>query len=149
MKIGDVVENFQLRDQFNNIFDLYQNLDENILLVFYPKDNSLVCTKQLINYSLNQDEFRKNGVKIIGVNIEPVDSHNKFCNDRKIDFPLLSDPEKKVSNIFGALNVLGQNKRKIIFIGKDKKIKFVKMTLPIFFLDAQQLLDELMNEQLI
>ena len=45
MKIGMEVENFQLNDQYNNKFDLYENLDQDILLAFYPKDNTLVCTQ--------------------------------------------------------------------------------------------------------
>jgi peroxiredoxin Q/BCP len=148
MKTGEVVENFQLRDQFNNIFDLYDNLYENILLVFYPKDNSPVCSKQLTNYCLNKNEFRKNGVKIIGVNIEPEDSHYSFCNEHKIDILLLSDKQKKVSNYFNAINILGQNKRKLVLIGTDRKIKFVKTNFAIFYLKSQKLLNEYIKVQL-
>lgn len=149
MKVGDVVENFKLNDQFGNEFDLYKNLDTDVLLVFYPKDNTTVCTKQLVNYSANQEELKRYGVKIIGVNIDPVDSHNLFCKNNSINFPVLSDPAKIVSTQFEALNIMGLNKRKLVLIGKDKKIKFIKSTLPIFFLDANQILNELRKEQLI
>jgi len=149
MKLGDTVENFILKDQHNVNFDLYANLDRDILLVFYPKDNSPVCTKQLVDYSLNQKELDNYGIKIVGVNIDPVDSHNEFCQNNKIDFPVLSDPDKIVSTRFDALNVLGQNKRKLVLIGKDKKIKFERSTLPIFFVDTRQLLLELRKTQLI
>ena len=67
MKIGMMVENFQLPDQNNNIFDLYENLDQDVLLAFYPKDNTSVCTKQLVVYSLNQKELNKFRIKIIGI----------------------------------------------------------------------------------
>lgn len=149
MKLGDDVENFNLKDQYNVDFDLYTNLDRDILLVFYPKDNTPVCTKQLVDYSLNQKELDNYGIKIVGVNIDPVDSHNEFCQNNKIDFPVLSDPDKIVSTRFDALNVLGQNKRKLVLIGKDKKIKFERSTLPIFFVDTRQLLLELRKTQLI
>ena len=149
MKIGTVVENFQLLDQFNNTFDLYENINHDILLVFYPKDNSPVCTKQLIDYSLNQKELGKFGIRIVGVNIEPVDSHSSFCENNKIDFPVLSDPGKKVSLYFEAINVFGANKRKLVLVGKDKRIKFERLTLPMFFVDTRQLLDDLRKTQLI
>jgi peroxiredoxin Q/BCP len=149
MKLGDDVENFNLKDQYNVDFDLYANLDRDILLVFYPKDNSPVCTKQLVDYSLNQKELDNYRIKIVGVNIDQVDSHNEFCQNNKIDFPVLSDPDKIVSTRFDALNVLGQNKRKLVLIGKDKKIKFERSTLPIFFVDTRQLLLELRKTQLI
>ncbi|HCY77866.1 MAG TPA: peroxiredoxin [Ignavibacteriales bacterium] len=149
MKIGTHVENFQLKDQFNNKFDLYENLDHDVLLVFYPKDNSPVCTKQLVDYSLNQKELGKFGIRIVGVNIEPVDSHSSFCENNKIDFPVLSDPEKNVSKYFEAINLLGNNKRKLVLVGKDKTIKFERLTLPMFFVDTRQLLDDLRKTQLI
>ncbi len=147
MKVGDTVENFRLKDQFGNDFDLYDNLTQDILLVFYPKDNTLVCTKQLVDYSDNQNELQKLGLKIIGVNIDPVESHNSFCSNNKIDFPVLSDPQSNVSRTFDALNILGQNKRKLVLIGKDKKLRFVRSTLPVFFLDTKHLMNELRKMQ--
>ena len=149
MKIGDVAENFQLKDQDGNIFDLYENLDKDVLLVFYPKDNTPVCTKQLVDYSLNKSELEKYGLRIIGVNIDGIESHNSFCTNNKIDFPVLSDIEKKVSKQFDALNLLGQNKRKLVLIGKNKKIKFERSTLPVFFVDSTQILSELSKSKLI
>lgn len=58
MKMGIEVENFQLMDQFNNIFDLYENLGQNVLLVFYTKDTTALCTKYLVDYSLNLEELK-------------------------------------------------------------------------------------------
>ena len=149
MKLGDVVENFILKDQYGNDFELFNNLDRDVLLAFYPKDNTPVCTKQLVDYSLNEEELSNFGIRIVGINIDPVESHNAFCENNKIDFPVLSDPYKKVSKYFDALNMLGQNKRKLVLIGKDKKIKFERSTMPIFFVDSRQLLNDLRKTQLI
>jgi peroxiredoxin Q/BCP len=149
VKLGDAVENFILKDQYGNDFELFKNLDRDVLLAFYPKDNTPVCTKQLVDYSLNQEELSNFGIRIVGINIDPVESHNSFCENNKIDFPILSDPDKKVSKYFDALNILGQNKRKLVLIGKDKKIKFEKSTVPIFFVDSRQLLNDLRKTQLI
>lgn len=149
MKVGGEVENFRLLDQYNKTFDLYENLDQDVLLAFYPKDNTPVCTKQLVDYALNQEELKKYGIKIVGINIDPVESHQSFCANNKIDFPVLSDSEKKVSIYFDALNIIGQNKRKLVLIGKDKRVKFERSTLPMFFVDARQLLNDLRKTQLL
>lgn len=149
MKIGMMVENFQLPDQNNNIFDLYENLDQDVLLAFYPKDNTPVCTKQLVDYSLNQKELDKFRIKIIGINFDTVESHKSFCANNKIDFPILSDHDKRVSKYFDAVNLLGQNKRKLVLVGKNKLIKFERATLPMFFVDTRQLLNDLRKTQLI
>ncbi|MFZ1520288.1 MAG: redoxin domain-containing protein [Ignavibacteriaceae bacterium] len=147
--VGESVENFRLKDQHNNEFDFYENLDKDILLVFYPKDNTPVCTKQLIDYSLNQSELAKYGIRIVGINIEPVDSHNSFCSHNKIDFPVLSDSEKIVSKKFDALNLIGQNKRKLVLIGKDRIIKYERLSFPLFFVDTRKIFNELRKTQLI
>ena len=147
--VGESVENFNLKDQHNNEFDFYENLDKDVLLVFYPKDSTPVCTKQLIDYSLNQSELAKYGIRIVGINIDPVDSHNSFCSYNKIDFPVLSDSEKIVSKKFDALNLIGHNKRKLILIGKDRIIKYERSTLPVFFVYIRQILNELRKTQLI
>lgn len=149
MKIGECVENFSLVDQHNNNFNLFDNLDKDILLVFYPKDNTPVCTKQLVDYSLNQAELQDYGIKIVGINIDTVDSHSSFCANNKIDFPILSDPEKIVSKRFEAISLLGQNKRKLVLVGKNRIIKFEHSTLALHFVDTRHLIIKLRKTQLI
>ncbi|MGA7839182.1 MAG: peroxiredoxin family protein [Ignavibacteriaceae bacterium] len=122
--VGHAVENFRLSDQNGQSFDLYENLDKNILLIFYPKDNSRVCTRQLDNYQKNIELFENKNIRIIGINIDNLDSHKNFCEEIGIGFPLLVDENKDISRLFGALNLLGMNKRKIILIGTDKKILY-------------------------
>jgi peroxiredoxin len=149
MKIWDSVENFNLKDQLNNDFDMFENLDKDILLVFYPKDKTRVCTKQLVDYSLNRAELEKFGIKVVGINIDAVKSHSSFCTNNKIGFPILNDPNKKVSKQFNALNLLNPNKRKLVLIGKNRRIKFERSTLPVFFVDTRQLLNDICKTQLI
>ena len=144
-----MVENFRLHDQFNNEFDLYKNLDQSVLLVFYPKDNTPVCTAQLVDYALIQKELISIGIKIVGINIDPVKSHNSFCFNNNINFPVLSDSEKTVSKYYGALNLIGKNKRKLVLIGKDKRIKYIKSTLPMFFIHSVHLLNKMSKMQLL
>ena len=149
MKIGDMVENFTLKDQNGNEFDLYKNLDKKILLVFYPKDNSPVCSMQLSEYQLNIDDFDKNGIKVVGINTESVDSHQTFCNYRQINFPLLSDVDKKVSRSFDALTLLGLNKRKLVLIDTDKKIKYEQSIAAFRYPGSGYILEKLKKLQII
>lgn len=126
MAVGKEVENFRLKDQHGNIFDLYKNLDKKILLIFYPKDSSTVCSKQLSNYQLNKTRFQDKNIRVIGINIDTTESHRQFCEEINIDFPLLSDENKMISRRFGALNLLRFNKRKLVLIDTDKKIVLEK-----------------------
>ena len=144
--VGDYVENFVLEDEDGNKFNLYDNLEKNkVLLVFYPKDKSLVCTLQLKGYNKNEEAFRNNGIKIIGINAEDNASHKSFCNSAKLDFPLLADEDKVVSKRFDALNLIGINKRKLVLINQDKKIVFEKATFSIYYLNSNQIFKMLKN----
>jgi len=66
--VGDIAKNFSLKDQYGNKFELYKNLDKRILLVFYPKDDSRVCSLQLSNYQKYLNEFEKNNINVVGIN---------------------------------------------------------------------------------
>ena len=128
--VGEIAEDFSLNDQYGNIFNLYENLDENILLVFYPKDDSPVCSMQLSNYKKEHQLLKKSGIKVIGINTNSEKSHKSFCNKLSLEFPLLSDKTKNVSRQFNALNIFRINKRKLVLINQNRKIEFEKTVLP-------------------
>lgn len=140
--IGEIAENFILEDQYGNEFELYKNLDKRILLVFYPKDESPVCTKQLKNYDHHLNEFEKYNIKVVGINTAARDSHFSFCNKLTLNFPVLSDISKQISKNYKALNLLGLNKRKLVLIDKNKRIIFEKAVSPFYYLNADQILNE-------
>jgi peroxiredoxin len=140
--VGEIAKNFSLKDQNGNEFELYNNLDKRILLVFYPKDDSPVCTRQLSNYMQYLKEFEKNNIKIVGINTAESDSHFSFCNKLKLNFPVLSDISKQISKNYKALNLLGVNKRRLVLIDTNRIIIFEKALFPFYYLKAGQLLKE-------
>ena len=89
--VGAIAENFILNDQDGNTFNLYENLDEPILLVFYPKDDSPVCTKQLNNYQEQLQLLKNAGLKLVAINTDSESSHKSFCSKLSLHFPLLAD----------------------------------------------------------
>ena len=98
--VGALAENFSLKDQGGNTFNLYENLDESVLLVFYPKDDSPVCTKQLSNYQKQHQLLKNSGIKVIGININSENAHKNFCNKLSLELPLLADQTKSESRQF-------------------------------------------------
>lgn len=119
-----LAENFILKDQNGNDFELYKNLNTSILLIFYPKDNSPVCSRQLSHYQANIQKFLEAGIKLAGINIESAESHKSFCDLKGIKFPVLSDSEKIVSKSYNALNILSKNMRRLVLINSQKEIVF-------------------------
>jgi peroxiredoxin Q/BCP len=139
-----LAENFILRDQHGNNFELYKNLDKNILLIFYPKDNSLVCSKQLRDYQSNINKFTEAGIKPVAINIESVDSHKSFCDNKEINFPVLSDSKKSVSRKFNALNLLSLNRRKIVVINPSREVIYEKNMHGLNYLKTEEILADLL-----
>lgn len=84
------------------------------VLYFYPKDDTPGCTKQACSYQENTQAFKKLGAKVYGVSLDSIESHNKFRNKFSLQFPLISDPEHKLSE---ALGVYGDK----TFMGKTYK----------------------------
>ena len=149
MKVGETVDDFTLKDQDGNDFNLYANLDKMILLVFYPKDNSPVCTKQLTNYNLNKTEFEKLGIEVIGINPESYESHSSFCNSLGSNIKFLSDDKKEIVKRFNAVNFLGLTKRKLVLIGKDKKLLFEQTTPSFIYMNSERVLNSLKELKII
>ncbi|MBE0572198.1 MAG: peroxiredoxin [Ignavibacteriaceae bacterium] len=142
MKAGDLVSNFVLKDENGNNFELYKNLDKQLLLAFYPKDDTPVCSTQLNDYNQNLDDFIKHGVKVVGISTDSVESHSTFCSKLKLNFPLLADEDKTVSKQFDAVNFFGMNKRLLVLIGTDKKVLWTDSTMSITYIKTEEILEK-------
>lgn len=104
--------NFALADQNNKIHKLSNFLGKWVVLYFYPKDNTPGCTKEACNFRDASSEYTKRGVEIIGISKDSTSSHKKFADKFSLHFTLLSDPDHKVIEMFGAW---GKKK----FLGKE------------------------------
>lgn len=112
-----------------------------VLLVFYPGDDTPVCTKQLCDYRDNLSVFADLGVDVLAINPQSLSSHEKFSNKHSLPFPLLSDEDKSVCRSFDAIGLLGSAKRALVLIGRDGLVKWKRSDLPIFRRSADELRD--------
>ncbi len=103
LKVGDVAPAFSLMDQNGNMVDVGQMEGKKALVVyFYPKDFSTGCTMQAHEFREMHEEFLKNGADVIGVSSDSVESHKRFAEEHELPFTLLSDPDNKVRDLYGA-----------------------------------------------
>ena len=86
----------KLKNQDGKTVSLNDFKDQNIVLYFYPKDNTSGCTKEACNFRDEFPEFGKLDAVILGVSPDSVDSHKKFIEKYKLPFDLLSDEKKEV-----------------------------------------------------
>lgn len=110
-----------------------------VLLVFYPGDDTAVCTKQLCDYRDNLAVFSDLGVDVLAVNPQSLESHERFAKKHQLPFPLLSDADKEVCRSYGALGLLGMAKRALVLVGRDGTICWRRTDLPVFRRSADEL----------
>ena len=113
--------------------------DKSVLLVFYPGDDTPVCTKQLCDYRDHLGVFEDLGVDVLGINPQSLASHEKFAEKHGLSFPLLSDEDKSVCREYGALGLLGMAKRALVLVGSDQTVRWSRVDLPIFHRSASEL----------
>ena len=93
---------FSLPDQNDTMHSLADYQGKWIIVYFYPKDDTPGCTKEACSFRDKGEEFIKKGVAILGISKDSVVSHKKFADKYHLNFPLLSDPEHKTIEAYGA-----------------------------------------------
>jgi peroxiredoxin Q/BCP len=78
-----------------------------VVLYFYPKDQTPGCTREAHNFQVDQSKYDARNSVILGVSVDSVDSHKKFCTKEGLNFKLLADSDGKVSREYGSLTNLG------------------------------------------
>ncbi len=100
--INSEAVDFVLEDQSGKTVKLFDYKGSWVVLYFYPKDDTPGCTKEACSFRDNFHTLEKMGVSILGVSRDSVASHQKFADKYKLNFPILSDPDKKVIESYGA-----------------------------------------------
>ncbi len=102
LKVGDTVAHFIAIDSNGKMFDSLNFIGKKIIvLYFYPKDNTAICTAQACSFRDRYQEFQDLGAEVIGVSADDSASHLVFANEHKLPFTLLSDQDGAVKSIFG------------------------------------------------
>lgn len=105
LDVGNQMPLFSLQDQDGKTFNMKDSVGNNVFVIFfYPKDESLICTKEACTFRDSMNLFKQYGVQVIGINQGSVASHKKFQQDDHLNFELLSDPDEKVIKAFGVKN---------------------------------------------
>ncbi|MGH9113399.1 MAG: redoxin domain-containing protein [Acidimicrobiales bacterium] len=96
-----------------------------VVLVFYPGDNTPVCTRQLNSYSAEIDEFRSVDAQVLAISPQSVDSHDGFSADQGgFAFPLLADVDKAVGEQYGILGPVGFYRRSVFVVDGEGTVRY-------------------------
>jgi thioredoxin-dependent peroxiredoxin len=102
LSAGEQAPAFELLDNEGNLHKLSDYKGQTIVVYFYPRDDTPGCTKEACSFRDAYADFREAGVEVIGISPDNEGSHSKFINKYQLPFVLLSDPDHKVCDAFGA-----------------------------------------------
>ena len=141
IKLNDKAPDFELQSDNGECFRLADHAGERLLLVFYPGDNTPVCTAQLCEYRDGIESFAGLGVTVVGISSDDLESHQDFRAKHDLPFVLLSDPDLKVAKLYGCKGALGM-KRAVFLIDEQGLVRYVHIeALALFRRKAGELLD--------
>jgi peroxiredoxin Q/BCP len=128
IEVGSKVPQFSLPDQNGNLFSISSVLGKkNLVIYFYPKDDSPGCTKEACSFRDSFEVFNEADAVIIGISGQSVESHKNFAEKYHLSFTLLSDDGNKIRELFGVpVNFLGMIPGRVTYIvDKSGKIIYV------------------------
>ncbi len=134
IRLGDTAPDFTAETTQGTVH-FHEWLGDNWGVLFsHPKDYTPVCTTELGMAARLKPEFDKRGVKIIGLSVDPVDSHLDWEKDIEetqgtaVNFPMIADPDRKVSDLYEMIHPNANDTltvRSVFVIGPDKKVKLM------------------------
>lgn len=119
--VGDKAPEFELPDQDGKKISLKDYLGQKaVVLYFYPKDNTKVCTAESCGFRDSYQAFKDAGAEVLGVSSDDAKSHVAFASEYKLPFKLLTDADKKVLKLYGVPSATGEVPRRVTYV-IDKK----------------------------
>ena len=126
LKAGDKAPDFTAKDQNGKTFSLSNFKGKNVILYFYPKDDTPGCTAEACDFRDNYQSMLDQGFEVIGVSTDDEKSHKKFETKYSLPFPLIADTDKSINEAYGVWvekNMYGKKymgtARKTFIIGAD------------------------------
>lgn len=128
LPVGAEAPDFTLADQDGKKYTLSKLRGKNVVLVFYPADETPTCRKQLCEFRDNWADVKTKNAVVFGVNPGSAASHAKFRENRSFPFPLLVDEGQRVAHLYAAGGLM--IRRTVYLIGPDGVIRFAERGKP-------------------
>lgn len=121
VKVGDSAPKFKLPAFPSGTISLDDFIGKkNVILAFYPKDDTPGCTKEMCAFSDDLSDFSEAGTQVLGISCDPVNSHEKFAGKHGLKQPLLADTDGKVGKLYGTVTPEKATANRVLFV-IDKK----------------------------
>jgi peroxiredoxin Q/BCP len=123
LQVNDKAPEFSLKDEQGRSFSLASHRGERLLLVFYPGDNTPVCTSQMCDYRDGVEAFAGMGVQVVGISSDDANSHRKFKAKHNLPFILLTDAALETAERYDSKGLMGM-KRSVFLVDEEGVIRY-------------------------
>ena len=116
---------FTLKDGDGNDWRLSDNRGKVVVLLFYPGDETPICTRQMCSVRDRWEDYSTSGAEVVGLSTDSVESHKKFAEHHELPLRLLSDTSGEVANLYGARSLIpGKVARSVFVIDANGIIRY-------------------------
>lgn len=143
MNIGDNAPDFTLKDLDGESWNLRDYAGKIVVLLFYPGDDTPVCTKQMCSVRDNWSQYQETGAEVVGISMDSVSSHKSFADKYSLTLRLLSDETGDVVKAYDVASwIPGRSARAVVVIDKNGKIAYHKIqSISLFRPDDSEILE--------
>jgi len=146
LSVGDAAPAFTLPSTGGGQVSLGQYLGQPLVIVFYPGDDTPVCTKQLNSYNDDLSQFEALNAQVVAISAQSVESHEKFSDKHGFKFPLLADTDKVVAAAYGTLGPLGFPRRSVFIVDASGTVRYSHRAIAgLTFRPVGELIDVLLS----
>lgn len=144
VQVGDIAPDFTLPGTGGRSYSLSEFRGSPVVLVFYPGDDTPVCTKQLVSYNNELSRFEGVGATVLAISAQDLDSHAEFSGKHGFGFPLLADTDKVVATAYGTVGPLGFPRRSVFVVDGQGVIRYAHRAIAgLTFRPVEELMEAL------
>ncbi|MFN3254600.1 MAG: peroxiredoxin [Ilumatobacter sp.] len=144
LSVGEQAPEFTLTGTGGRSYSLSEFAGKPLVLVFYPGDDTPVCTRQLASYNEGLEQFEALDAQVVAISAQDVSSHEAFSSKHGFEFPLLADTDKAVAGAYGTLGPIGFPRRSVFIIDADGIVRYAHRAIAgLTFRPVKELVAEL------
>lgn len=144
LSVGERAPDFTLPGTNDSTHSLSDFAGRPLVLVFYPGDDTPVCTRQLNSYNEGIEQFAELDAQVVAISAQDVSSHNAFSSKHGFTFPLLADVDKDVAGRYGTLGPIGFPRRSVFIIDAGGVVRYAHRAIAgLTFRPVKELVAEL------
>ncbi|HSQ20081.1 MAG TPA: peroxiredoxin family protein [Blastocatellia bacterium] len=144
-EVGQTAPDFELKDGYGQTWRLSDHRGKVVALVFYPRDETPVCTKQMCSMRERWTDYQATGAEVVAISVASVESHKQFAEHYALPQRLLADERGSVTRLCNVRSLLGGSQRAVIVIDPNGVIRYRRSVIPVFRPSDDEVIEAIRN----